>query len=82
MPDLDAAARSLVMTQPALLVPEPSVCATCHGDRVVPDGVADRLGLGPMTYPCPACCCEVCGKPTDTPPECFRCARIAEETLR
>jgi hypothetical protein len=40
-----------------------------------------RTGPGSDGYtpePCPGCCCEVCGQPTDTPPECARCA-CAEE---
>jgi hypothetical protein len=50
-----------------------AACTACGGARVVPDPVAERCGYGPRPRPCPACCCEVCGQPTDTPPECEDC---------
>jgi hypothetical protein len=57
-----------------LLVPAPSVCPTCEGERVVGTSILDELDGDPPSSPCPDCCCGVCGEPTDTPPECDRCA--------
>ena len=64
-----------------MTVPEPSVCATCDGERVVAEDCLkpECRSCPTATLPCPDCCCEVCGKPTDTPPECRDCA-VAEET--
>jgi hypothetical protein len=44
---------------------EPTVCPTCEGEQVIYD----------YSYilACPDCCCEVCGRPTSTPPLCAEC---------
>jgi hypothetical protein len=31
---------------------------------------------------CSACCCEICGQPTDTPPECLSCAARDEAAAK
>ena len=46
-------------------VPEPTACPVCEDDFVIGDETAYR--------PCFNCCCEVCWKPTDTPPLCRDC---------
>lgn len=53
------------------------VCGSCGGTR-------RRGGNNPWVYggPCPACCCLVCGQPTDTPPECGDCFQRADDAAR
>jgi hypothetical protein len=52
-------------------VPAPDACPRCQGTRQVDRG-EDELGV--VMAPCEACCCAICGDPTDTAPVC------AEET--
>lgn len=52
-------------------VTPPAACPTCDGSRVASLVWAGGNAWRPT--PCPACCCEICGQPTDTPPVCLSC---------
>lgn len=60
-------------------VPEPSVCEACDGSRleaisvIVPGRYGREIREELTGRPCPDCCCEVCGQPTETPPICRDC---------
>lgn len=58
-----------------MIAPAPAVCQVCDGDQAV---VASEIDGMILLEPCPACCCHVCGDPTDTPPECDRCWLAAD----
>jgi hypothetical protein len=63
----------------AVALDDPTPCERCHGTRLV---VRLPLGVGAIR-PCPACsCCEICGKGTDTPPECGDCALTEDDAAR
>jgi hypothetical protein len=50
----------------------PTVCPACQGDKVLLwRGVFGGHGAG--VYPCPECCCSVCGDTTETAPLCKAC---------
>lgn len=53
--------------------PDSAVNAATHGCQ----GARELPGLGGRVWPCPACCCVICGKPTPDAPECLDC--FAEE---
>jgi hypothetical protein len=55
----------------AVALDDPTPCEQCGGSREMPDFL-----------PCPECCCEVCGKETDTPPECGDCALTEDDAAR
>jgi hypothetical protein len=59
------------------MIDDPTPCERCGGGREVPDPT--RWGV---VTPCPECCCEVCGKETDTPPECGDCALTEDDAAR
>lgn len=54
-----------------------TTCTPCNGTGVV--GAIDLGEICTLSW-CPRCRCQICGQPTDTPPECGPCA-IGEETL-
>lgn len=54
----------------------PNPCPRCAGSRV--DSLSWGGGATWRPNPCTACCCQVCGQPTDTPPECQDCAIRAD----
>lgn len=54
-------------------------CKVCDGARVM-QWESGEHGTGFL--PCVGCCCEICGMPTQTPPECGRCAIRADTTAR
>ena len=59
-------------------VEEPSPCDVCEGDGIV--NVASVIRT--QWAPCPGCRCQICGKPTDTPPECGDCALAEDDRWR
>jgi hypothetical protein len=59
--------RPVAAGDPALA---PAACERCHGARQVSGGGG--------VWPCPACCCVVCGRPTPDAPECGDCF-VAED---
>lgn len=66
------------MTTPAL-----TACGTCEGARVLPTEYRDERGVTThLAWPCPTCCCHVCGKPCEYPPECAHCAADDEAAAK
>lgn len=60
--------------------PPLGACRVCGGSRVSPifEPHGNYLLRLVKTVPCAECCCERCGEPTDTPPECRDCAERAD----
>jgi hypothetical protein len=50
-------------------VPPPQVCQTCGGETL--------LAVGRFEVPCPACMCQICGKP-GAYPECGPCFDVED----
>lgn len=52
-----------------MTAPVVAVCPGCDGDQVV---VVEVRGTD-VQIPCGSCCCERCGRTTNTPPVCLTC---------
>ena len=62
------------------LVSAPTACERCEGSRA--EGMRWVGGKYFELVACSACCCEICGQPTDTPPECLSCAARDEAAAK
>lgn len=58
-----------------VMLDDPTPCERC-------DGGEGYIGVEPNSTPCPSCRCSVCGKETDTPPECGDCALAEDDAAR
>ena len=66
-----------------MTAPAPTVCRFCGGEETMP--VIEMRGNVvevAKVLPCPFCCCDICGQPTDTPPVCARCDIADDDRYR